>query len=277
MSKNKTETAVLVVSDVHYGKKTSSFNRNVCKNRLAKVASKVCGITELLTSGAYKFDELVILLMGDLNDGTDIYPSQTHHQELSNVEAQADEIADYLAGIVRGFKPYYPRIRIETVPGNHGRSGRAAHEAANWDIVAYRYLRGNLKADGIPVHMGDSDSKFVRKVGIRRWDYLLFHGHQIKGSFAGIPSYGITTRIGRWACTKRYGTFHAAICGHFHTFMHWPINRIQALISGTCVTDDLWSLEDLGWESVNLWPFFGVNDERTITWKFDLECADDSP
>ena len=275
MSKNKNETAVLVVTDVHYGKKTSSFNRQVCKARIARVADKVYSITDLLT-GKYKFDELVIMLLGDVNDGTDIYPTQAHHQELSNVEEQAWEFAEFFASVVRGFAKVYPSVRIETVPGNHGRAGKAAHECASWDTVAYRYLGNHLRSDGIPVIMGRGDNRFVRKVSVRRHNFLLFHGHQVRGSFAGIPSYGLSTRVSRWATTEAYAPFDIALCGHFHSFMHWKVNRIPVILSGTCVTDDLWSREELGWESANVWPFFGVNDERPITWKYDLEAADDS-
>lgn len=270
MSKNRTETAVLVMSDIHWGKRTSSFNIDVCKNRINQIATKVASINDLLT-GKYKFDELVIFLLGDVNDGTDIYPTQAHHQESSNVEQQAWEFAEFYADFIRKIKPLYPSVRIETVPGNHGRSGRFAHECANWDIVAYRYLGNNLRDDGVPVIIGRGDNLFVRKVKVRKHNYLLFHGHQVRGSFAGIPSYGISQRVCRWSTCEQYAPFDMAIAGHFHSYLHWHLNEIQILLSGTCVTDDLWSREELGWQSGCVWPFFGVSDERPMTWMYSLE------
>jgi len=273
MASNKNESAILVMTDIHYGKKTSSFNRDVCRKRINRIADKVTSINSLLT-GQYKFDELVIFLLGDVNDGNDIYPGQANHQECSNVEEQAWEFAEFYARFVRRLLPLYPKVRIETVPGNHGRSGRGVHEGANWDIVAYRYLGHHLRNDNVPVIVGTGDSLFVRKVKVRKHNYLLFHGHQVKGSFAGIPSYGLSTRVLRWATTK-YSPFNMALCGHFHSYFNWDVNDVDMLMSGTCVTDDLYSLDQLGWASSCKWPFFGVNDKRSVTWSYKLEADDD--
>ena len=93
---NPQESAHLHLTDLHYGKKTASFNKDVFKERLNALGDKVESIHKLL-SHTYDFDKLVVLLGGDVNDGTEIYPSQAHHQDISDVEEQATELSEMLA------------------------------------------------------------------------------------------------------------------------------------------------------------------------------------
>lgn len=274
--KHCNETAVLVQTDIHYGKKTHTFNPEVAVQRLKDTFEKVSHITGYL-GAAYRFDELVILMLGDINDGSGIYPTQSHHQAITNVEQQAEEFAGFYADLLARYGKRFPAIRIEAVPGNHGRAGKFAHEAANWDIVTYRYLAQECRARNLPVtlHLGRGSNLFVRTARIRKFDYLLFHGHQVRASFAGIPSYGLGQRICRWATTRKFRRFDMALCGHFHARFAWHVNRIPISVSGTYVTDDIWSLDELGWESSNIMPFFGVSDERPMTWNYDLNVAED--
>jgi len=81
------ETAVLVISDLHIGKKTADFNITVARRRLNKLAEKVCRIKEQLGNG-YELDNIHVWMLGDTIDGDGIYPGQPHHQDESNVTEQ---------------------------------------------------------------------------------------------------------------------------------------------------------------------------------------------
>lgn len=260
------ETAVLVMTDLHYGKKTSSFNPEVFEKRLKEVGERIGRIKDRLTG--YKFDKLVTFLLGDVNDGTAIYATQPHHQAETNVEEQAEQLTDLLSDWFLRQKEIWGNVEIECIPGNHGRSG-ITHEEANWDIVAYKYLRHKLNSEDIAVHMNRKKNAFIRKVEIRKHNYLLYHGHDIK-SFSNIPWYGIMLRIARWNTTK-LAPFDAVLMGHFHSFGSWKFNQIEIMLSGTMVTDDDWALQTLGYESANRWWLFGVSDSRPVTWRFELD------
>jgi len=261
------ESVVLNMADIHFGKKTASFNPEICAARLETLGDTVLRIREL--QAGYDFNELVVCMLGDINDGTDIYATQPHHQAQSNVEEQAENVSDILADWFKKQQKAkaWGKIRIECVPGNHGRAGKGAHEAANWDIVAYKYLRGKLP-DGIKLHLC-RDNPFMNKVEIRKHHYLLYHGHDIK-TFGNIPWYGMLLRSARWHLSN-LAPFDAVLMGHFHTFGMWSFNRLTALCNGTLITDDTWALQSLGWESANRWWMFGVSDHRPITWSFGLE------
>jgi DNA polymerase II small subunit/DNA polymerase delta subunit B len=265
------ETAVLVMTDLHYGKKTSSFKPTDFAERLDAIASRAESIKKHLKSS--EFDELVVCILGDVNDGTDIYATQAHHQAISDVEEQADQLTDLLVPYFARLKKVWQKVRIECVPGNHGRAGKFAHEAANWDVVAYKYLRNKLQYAelDIPLHLNPKQANvFMRIAEIRKHRFLLYHGHDIR-SFGNIPWYGILLRTARWNLTEKLAPFDVVLMGHFHTFGCWAFNRVTAMISGTMITDDDWALQSLGWESANKWWMFGVSDKRPITWKFGLE------
>lgn len=260
------ETAVLVMTDIHYGKKTETFNPESCKERLFAVGERIERIKSCLTG--YNFDKLVTFMLGDVNDGTMIYATQPHHQAETNVEEQAEQLTDILQEWFLKQQKVWGNIEIECIPGNHGRSG-FTHENANWDIVTYKYLQHKLRDYNIPVRTNRKKNAFIRKVEIRKHNYLLYHGHDIK-SYANIPWYGIMMRIARWNTTK-LAPIDVVVMGHFHTSGTWKFNQIEVMLSGTLITDDDWALQTLGYESANKWWLFGVSDTRPVTWRFELD------
>lgn len=263
--KSHKESAIFHMTDLHFGKRTSTFSSDKFEAKLDAIGERLKSIRGAMTG--YDFDELVIPLTGDVNDGTGIYPTQAHHQDITNVEEQADQLSDLLAAWYRDQLKTWKKIRIECVPGNHGRAGKFAHEGASWDMVAYKYLASKLR-DVIPVHWNRND-KFIRTISVRKHRYLLYHGHDIK-TFSNIPWYGMLLRLAKWNTTK-LAPFDVALMGHFHTCGDWTLNRIRLLLSGTMISDDEWALQSLGWESANKWWLFGANDERPVTWSFAVD------
>jgi len=266
------ETAVLAMSDLHFGKATATYNPDVFRKRLARLGERLGRIHDLLSD--YEFDELVIACLGDANDGTDIYATQPHHQAISNVEEQAIELARLLDKFGVSQADVWGKVRWECVPGNHGRSGARAAEAANWDIVAYRYLAMLNRDDRVQVHVPEQrhGDVFLRLMRIYNHGYLLYHGHDIR-SYATIPWYGMSRRLMMWSISKKVAGWQVGLMGHFHTSGMWRINRLQMLLTGTMVTDDEWALRTLGWESSNSWWLFGASRKRPITWTFELDLV----
>lgn len=264
------ESAILTLTDLHFGKQTATFDPDRFAARLKEVEQRVKRIRKLL--GDYAFDELVICLLGDVNDGTGIYPTQFHHQKITNVERQAFYLSSELAQFIERQSDVWGKVRVEAVPGNHGRGGRDAHEAANWDIVTYNYLDAKLEAAGIKVGQSGETNPFLRKIKVRGHSYLLYHGHDIR-TFSNIPWYGMMLRLLRWNTTKRLAPFDVVLMGHFHSFGAWSINRVRLFCSGTFVTDDEWALQSFGWESAPMTWLFGVSDTRPVTWQYGIELG----
>ncbi len=274
MLNRQSETAVLTISDIHYGKQTSTYNPKVFVKRLDKLLEKLIRIKEEHLS-SYDFDKLVVCILGDINDGNNIYPGQATEQAITNVEQQADEISRLLSNFLTELKKVWGEVEVECVPGNHGRGGQGAHTAANWDITCYRYLKYRLEKENIQVNFNEAKDGlpvFIRQVKIRKHQFLLYHGHAIR-SYASIPWYGLANRTMRWQSTDALGRADVYLMGHFHTGGFWPINNYELFLSGTMVTDDEWALQTLGWESSDHWWLIGVSDKYCSTWKFDLRVA----
>lgn len=254
------------MSDIHFGKSTASYNPDVCIQRLDKCGKALERIHSLL--GDYDLQELVIAILGDANDGTGIYPTQACHQSIQNPEQQADLLANILARFSEWQQSIWGNVRIEAVPGNHGRGGRFLHEAANWDIVCYRYLADRLRGK-VKVGFNDSTNPFIRRIELRGHHYLMYHGHGIR-MYQTIPWYGVTQRTLKWL-NSSLAPFEAVLLGHFHTCGMFPINRTMAVLSGTPISDDEWALQELGMESAPRWWLLGVSDHRANTWGFRIE------
>lgn len=261
------ESAILTMSDLHFGKETSSFNPSAFIRRLDKAGHALERIHSLLSD--YDLDELVLALTGDVNDGTGIYPTQTFHQTINNVEEQAYLLSHILADFLVWQKRLWGNVRVEAVPGNHGRGGRFIHEAANWDLVCYRYLKLRVGPQGIPVNFNNAGNPFIRKFEARGHHYLMYHGHGIR-MYQQIPWYGVSQRILRWH-NSSLAPFETVLIGHFHTCQMITVNGVSIYLSGTPVTDDDWALQELGMEAEPRWWLFGVSDHRPVTWQYRIE------
>lgn len=252
------DTALLLLSDLHYGKKTDTFYPDICAERLSTVLAETLKIQK-----QKKLRDIVVLLIGDINDGTDIYATQPHHQAVSNVEQQADEIADLLATLLRGLASKFRSVRVECVAGNHGRGGKMTHEAASWDIVTYRYLKLKVAKDKT-IHVNMDGDPFMKVVQVRGHGILMYHGHGIK-MVSGVPWGAIGMRIMRWSATT-LPPFTAAVMGHFHTLGCWDLNKVRLFSTGSFISDDKWALEVIGWDSSPETWLIGVNDEEVGSW-----------
>ncbi|MCR4296627.1 MAG: hypothetical protein NUW21_13935, partial [Elusimicrobia bacterium] len=262
------------VTDLHYGKETASFNSEILAARMESLGDRVIKIRAQL-SPTVEFDRLLIYLGGDLNDGDGIYAGQHHHQETTNVEEQARECAAMLEKFILRQREAWGRVDVVAVAGNHGRGGgidgKALNEAANWDIVAYRYLALALKPHGIHLDL-DNREVFRRVIQVRGHGLLLHHGHFVRGGIMPIPA--IFRRLLLWATSEAIAPFDLAIVGHWHSAGYWVQNALRLLMSGTPVTDDRWARDKLGLDSASTWWLFGVSDSYCPSWMFPMELDD---
>lgn len=126
-------TLMILLSDLHFGKKTEYFNLEVAKERLDDMAEQLYQKSTLVN-----IDEVVIMLGGDNVEGEDIHATQNGHIEvpaLIQTTKCAEALWNFILRIRRSFNV---PVRVETVFGNHGRMSKTANEQSNWDnMVAY--------------------------------------------------------------------------------------------------------------------------------------------
>jgi len=277
------ESLVLVVSDVHIGKKTKKYNVQVARKILHKIAEKLKDIVRIM-DGEYEFNEVVLCFLGDILDGTDIFPAQATVQDIPNVFAQALVAAELFMPVIEAATEIADKVRLCGVAGNHGRSGRNAAEAANWDIVCYQQLamlaterfKGKVICQFnipqvLPTRVKETDLFWLQLVNIKGHYFLLHHGHKAR-MVLGVPWYSLKSRALSWRSALRE-KWKVLLHGHFHQFGRMDFNDITILLNGTSVQHDTWALENFGLQGINKWWLFGTSKKYPMTFQFALEVT----
>lgn len=225
-----------LLSDVHYGKKTSTFNTEVCRQRLQTFLSKLK-------------DGDRVLMLGDMVDGTGIYPSQTSKQDVLSVEKQCVELAEYIASLIL---PKF--VEVYGVPGNHGRTS-SHHELDNWDVVFYRYLSQFLEfEDLVPETL----------LRILPDGTLITHSAESYSIAGIIPWTSIVNRASKWIAAEHVKLI---AIGHFHSCGIIRLGNIPIIVNGTFISDDDWAFRKFGFYSV---PEQVIIHEEGCSIRFDF-------
>lgn len=262
---------VFAVGDTHYGKETVSYNPDVCLSRLKLAQRKVARIIEL--QPGYQFDALNIFFTGDMLDGACIFPTQVHHQAISDPLKQAFEFSEPMADWLLSFTKSFPHVHIHAVPGNHGRASKFHHENTNFDTAFYQNLALRLHDKrNITMHLGDNnpgEEARLHMCEVRKHKFLLHHGETIKMRNR-VPWYGLENATKDWYIAL--GGFDELVTGHFHRCTHTVINNHLAYaLTGTPVTDDDFTLAELKCLPANQWLCWGVSDSRARTWTYNID------
>ena len=263
-NKKEEEEAVLVLSDVHVGKVTKSYNPEIFKERLKKVNTGMLRIIELLRNG-YKVDTLNIILGGDIVDGEGIFPTQAMTIDQGVLKQVFQTGVPEFSNMFINLLNYFKKVKVHCVRGNHGRNGRFADETSNWDIALYEACRiATQNYKNIEWNISYDWNNLFK---IYDWKFLLVHGHQIKMAMQ-IPHYGITSKGMRWQGSM--GHFDYLILGHFHVAQYCEWNDFEYCMNGTFSSDDEFSQEIIGLMGSCKQLFFGVHPRKGLTWRYKI-------
>ena len=265
-SKACPEELCLVLSDLHFGKRTSSYNIEVAKERFEKLTESVLQIAELHQT-AYPIYNLNIFWNGDIVDGEGIYPTQSHHLD-AHVVNQIFTVAPTVTQCLASLSSYFGKVKNHCVRGNHGRVSKHAHENSNFDFIFYKVLEESTK--NITNMSWNVPEDWHNMVDIDSVKILHVHGNQIRMQL-NLPWYGITTRVSRWASTKKVSDFDVVIISHFHTSSRVRWNNKLIFTNGTMVSGDEFALENLGLESSECQWLFSVHPNRGVTHSYELD------
>ena len=210
---------VALLSDLHVGRKTPSFNVGILRERFRRYL-------DILTRIVSKHGgEVIVLGLGDYVDGADIYPRQEYEQELDpneqvdvafDITRELFEIANYFYGVV----------------GNHGRTSES--EPGNYD---YLYLLHVKSLMGRNAGISKRHHEYYR---LPNGDtVLLSHPPPPRiYSYQGIPDYGIRRFVSNHALANR--ELREAYFGHFHV-PKVMYEAVPIYINGTFLSDDEFS------------------------------------
>ena len=205
-------------------------------------------------------DEVVVILAGDMIEGEDIYPTQNSnlaHSAIEQVQVCSESIWQALLTFRQLFKC---PVRVETVPGNHGRVSRTANEKTNWDNVIYHLLRVMSVMNKDPDLVVNCNFEEFRTFKVKDRIGLAYH-HGVK--HVGTPS--MREKVAGWMHTKK---FDFLVHGHWH---EWHVgNWLGKFVIGNgcmCGPDDL--AERMGQEDDARQAYFLITPGKEV-WGFSF-------
>jgi len=212
---------VVVLSDLHIGRTFKDLIENVSYN--TDIAEQRCRkFTEEIISLYNKYnnvDEIVILLVGDLTDGIDIFPGQQEHSEITPL-FQVHKATTFIWNMILSLRNITDSsIRVVTCRGNHGRVGKTT-KISNWDNIVYQELE--LVADicnmrfNDRIYVSNNFNVEYNTANVKGWKFLIRHYAPAQ---ADTPA--AQKKFGNWQDIHHWD---ALIYGHWH---HWGIMTWQ--------------------------------------------------
>lgn len=263
-----TEDAVLIISDLHVGVKTTIVNKDKWESIFKTLQESVLRLLGHVLGGV-EIETLHIFLLGDVVTGETLFPAQAFRIDMTMMEQLGVFVRNMGAFLESLQAAFLGNIEVHCVDGNHGRVSRFSAEETNWDHLAYEMLKLSVaEHKKITIDIAD---EFYKLVEIKGHRYMLTHGDSII-SYQNIPLYGAIQAMMRWQMSAEP---HDVLClGHFHTsnMMQW--NDCTVIMNGTTSIGDEWLQKNLKMKADPHFWLFGVSEKRPITWQYrvDVDC-----
>jgi predicted phosphodiesterase len=225
-SSNK--SLIVMISDVHWGKKTESgFCAEVATERILSIPDKI----DQQLNGCECIDEIVVLFLGDQVEGEDIFDTQNSTLELPVILQSKVATLTFWKLLNRFSELFGVPVRVETVPGNHGRMSKTASKVSNWDNSIYQTL-------GILSSMNETD--IAVNVNLKSFNTTNIKGHKLFLNHQGVKHTGtpaMKIKFAGWIISKEIDYL---IHGHWHNVQVGSFIGRKTVGNGSvCGPDDL--------------------------------------
>jgi hypothetical protein len=213
--KGKAEVALIHCTDWQLGKKTVSYGKQTCGQRIEQFIDKAVHITNIQRKH-HPVRECVLFLGGDMVEGLGIFPGQAWEVDALLYE-QLFETSHIISQVITTLAHNFESVRVVCEYGNHGRIGRKGEMPAgdNIDRIAYEIARNKV---GHLVKEWQSSDAWYQIAKIGNYKALLVHGDEVKSFGGNTPAFGILRKVNAWAGGV-IEDFHDCYMGHWHTPM----------------------------------------------------------
>ena len=266
------EVQVALISDIHGGLKTPTYNSKVFVKRLNNYKQAIIKFA-LLHRKMRPIKKLVLPMLGDMVQGQQI-GTQMLVEDCDIIGAE-DQIYDLLlpnlTTFVVNLLQVFEEIEIYGVEGNHGNIDRRRNtltKRSNWDTVFYRGLKAALSQYS-RIKVEPELNTWWKIIDINNWKFFMVHLDQII-SYQGIPFYGISRKGLRWKQSIPQH-FDYILGGHFHNPNFLYNDGVPTIINGTFVSDSDFPLVRMGLRDVPQQICFFMNKKYGITAQYRVQ------
>lgn len=273
------EVAIAVLSDFQLAKRTPTYSSAICERRVEEYAERVVRLTRVQRAD-HPVKELRVYLLGDIVEGEMIFPGQQHLIDASLYQQVVVDAPRILGNFLRRMLTEFESVHVVGVIGNHGALGgpvrREYHPETNADAMAYEITRQILAGEkrltwASNVRRGERNWYAVDRIG--KHGFLLFHGDQVKGGFAGLPWYGFSKKIMGWRMGAIAEPFNYALAGHYHTPTRMLIGRVTLWVNGSTESDNTYAAERLAAQGTpSQWLLF-CSPEKGVTAEYQVHLG----
>ena len=243
-------TAILQISDVHYGKvvdfrgddaNLNRYNKDIAKRRLTHLFNE----TEKFLD-RNEIENLVITLQGDIVSG--IIHEELKYRVNESMMNELFELSAQISFLINNL-PSHINVKVLCVSGNHGRISKR-WEAEFKATQNFDYLFGLMVKNMCPnidMEVSESTSKIFN---INGKHYIIHHGDFTRGgkNLTGAPAF-TASRDSSFMSNKYqkmgYQNIEAILIGHFHTHFYIPGMNVKIIGNASVIGPDSFSVENV--------------------------------
>lgn len=289
----QTQTAVLEISDVHYGLQVGAgilgplFTGYDVEMAEVRTTHTFQTFARLARQQSFPVKKAVVYCLGDLIENSHMRPSQAQYTA-THVVKQTTGMANLLIPCIQMLCGEFEEVEIHAIPGNHGRVTQKKGENApdeTFEHLMHYLVKTALSAQPNLAYSVYDTWYFLHS--IHNYKFLGLHGDDCR-SWAGIPFYGITRMIKNYTMLGAMVTKQSlrrmpmsdtmtveqvlemlhtpdyACLGHFHTPMLWSLMGVEILANGTTSGSSVYSAKGLQTATPPAQNMFFVHNEHGV-------------
>jgi hypothetical protein len=253
-AQGKPEVALALLSDMQTGKRTPTYNSEICAERVALYAEKIIKIAQVQEQD-HPVRICRVAALGDLVEGCDIFPGQSWLIDSTLYTQLLDTTPVIIVDFVRKLLSYFDQVELEFVDGNHGRIGRKGQFGPmdNADRMVARIVKLMLRNEPramVTLTDPEGERNWYRITRIGNYSALMIHGDQIRGH-SGFPWYGLGKKVQGWGSggLGEDSGFLDVLMGHYHQLGAIPLNHRTVWANGSTESSNTFAQENLAAQS----------------------------
>lgn len=279
---HKPETAMLELSDLHVGEKVlkedvanvTEYNFDIFLERMDNLMQGIAECIDIQRS-KIPIDTLDINVLGDMVSGTDIYLGQARNVDMFLIKQTFEGANAIVHKLLLPCSRLFNKVRVRAVWGNHGRGwGKPGqvHQKTNFDYITYVFMQETLKNQkNIQFYIAECPLMLYKVPEAPDWNHLLSHGSEVR-SYMSLPYYGMERDHGKYV--QLFGmNVNFLHLGHFHRACKIDVPYGERIVNGAFTGGSDLSVLRMKTASQPKQLFFGFNNARGITWRYDIQLA----